>query len=155
MAALNGTSLPDGIFFDSEGENTTNPIAAKAVKAFGDAKGYALCVAIEILCGALMGAKMGSQVRDEYDLGFMFMAINPLWFRESLVEFCDETSGLATELRQAPTTSALESVRLPGDRAEHSRELAQIVGSVQLDEHTWQRLLDMSRNPSANVQSGL
>jgi LDH2 family malate/lactate/ureidoglycolate dehydrogenase len=61
--------LPAGWALDADGEPTTDPEAAKtgALTPFGQAKGYGLGLAFELLVGSLAGAALGRDVRGTLD----------------------------------------------------------------------------------------
>jgi ureidoglycolate dehydrogenase (NAD+)/L-2-hydroxycarboxylate dehydrogenase (NAD+) len=115
QAALEERPLRSDTFLDGAGEMTTEPSAVNAVRAFGGAKGWALNLALEILCGPLAGARAGLDVRDEYDCGAFFLVIDgssqsdgqPL--RASVGRLLDE-------VRSSRPSGTAETVRAPGDR---------------------------------------
>ena len=100
QAMLENRPLPGGAFLDKDGATTVSPENAEAVLPFGGHKGYALCLAIEILCGALVGAKMGRAVNDQFDLGFLFIAMDPRAF-DVEATLPKEISTLLTSVRQS------------------------------------------------------
>lgn len=61
--------LPAGWALDADGEPTTDPEVAKtgALAPFGQAKGYGLGLAFELLVGSLAGAALGRDVRGTLD----------------------------------------------------------------------------------------
>jgi L-2-hydroxycarboxylate dehydrogenase (NAD+) len=61
--------LPPGWALDADGEPTTDPAAATtgALAPFGQAKGYGLGLAFELLVGSLAGAALGRDVRGTLD----------------------------------------------------------------------------------------
>ena len=58
LAAAAGTTLPENVIRDKEGNPTTDPQVGLAgtILPIGEHKGYALTVLIEILAGLLSGA---------------------------------------------------------------------------------------------------
>lgn len=67
--ALRGAPIPFGWAVDAEGRPTDDPVAAQrgAIAPFGDAKGYGLGLAIELLVAALAGSDMSPKVRGTLD----------------------------------------------------------------------------------------
>src|SRR5690606_13471126 len=59
-----GTRLPDGCFVDAHGEPTDDPEAARTAVVFGDHRGFALSLLIQVLTGSLFGFPMGDEVSD-------------------------------------------------------------------------------------------
>lgn len=71
------TALPDDTFYDSEGELTTDPKQAKAVKHFGGIKGFSVSLLLQLLSGSIFGFKMASQIKNMYEIGYVFLVIDP------------------------------------------------------------------------------
>ena len=53
-----GTDLPEDSFYNDSGEITRDPAEAHSVLPFGDYKGYAIALLVEVLCGSLIGRAM-------------------------------------------------------------------------------------------------
>ncbi|MEO3862556.1 Ldh family oxidoreductase [Acrocarpospora sp. B8E8] len=138
QAALSQSPLPPSSFLDSEGDETVEPAMANAVLPFGDHKGSALCLAIELLAGTLVGAAMGGSVQDEYELGAVFVAIRP----------ADNTSAPVTALLQEIAESmpleGIHHVRVPGQRSSQVREERLRQGWIDVADSTYEILLAMS-----------
>lgn len=143
QAAIERRPLPDDVFLDGEGNPTRDPRAVAAVLPFGEVKGFALGIAIEILAGALVAARMGSAAQTQYDLGFLFIAIDPAVFT-SPAAFRDEAAALASEVR-ASDPSPFDTVRFPGDRSRARRQQAEASGVVEVEASTLAGLIEMSR----------
>lgn len=116
QAILEKRGLPEDSFYDEDGNITTDLDKAVAVQPFGGAKGYALCYAVEILTGAFVGGKMGSKVNDEYDLGFLFIALDPEMFTDSS-RFKAEVDSLAQEVKSSRSVPGGSVVYVPGERS--------------------------------------
>ncbi|MEH6717511.1 MAG: Ldh family oxidoreductase [Aurantimonas endophytica] len=67
--ALRGEAVPEGWAVDAAGRPTTDAEAAKAgaIAPFGDAKGYGLGLAVELLVAALAGSAFAPEVRGTLD----------------------------------------------------------------------------------------
>ncbi len=80
-----GSEIPLGWAQGVDGEPTTNPGEALkgALLPFGGIKGYALCLAIDLICGGLSGSAVGSKVAGSNDMsnpstrGDFYMVIDP------------------------------------------------------------------------------
>lgn len=144
LASLEGSELRPELFYDQSGQFTTVPAAAYAVDSFGGAKGFGLALALEILCGALTGAKMGRQVKDEYDLGYLLIAVDPALWRSDAAGFMGEVSQLGQEIRDAVMRDPQMQARLPGDRAREERQRRDAVGTLSLHPQLWERLRAMA-----------
>ena len=153
QALLEGRDLKQNAFYTNDGKIAVHPEEANAVKSFDGAKGFALCLAIEIICGAFVGSKMGSLVNDEYELGFLFMALDPMLFRENMEDFKSEVGRLAQEIRNASPLDINMPVRLPGDHSLQEKEIREQIGSIEIDEKSWDLLCLMSKDPKAGMIS--
>ncbi len=153
QAMIESRDLPLEAFYKSDGTYAVDPKEANAVRAFDGAKGYALCLAVEILCGAFVGARMGLSVQDEYDLGFLFLAFDPTMFRDSVQDFYSEIATLAEEIHKAPAIQPGDRVWLPGERSMETRQLRQRRGALDLDDSVWDMLCRMSTDPSAGLEA--
>lgn len=152
QAILEKRELPDDSFFDANGSITKDPQCAEAVMAFGGAKGYALCYAIEIMTGAFVGSKMGQQVNDEYDLGFLFMALSPDMFSDK-ESFMNEIDNLAKEVRSSKSLYDGGTVYIPGERTAQILQKNKAIDSIQVDEEILERIRTMSRSLAGGLES--
>jgi (2R)-3-sulfolactate dehydrogenase (NADP+) len=124
-----GREIPKDWATDTRGEPTADPATALAgaLAPMGGAKGAALALMVEILCGALAGAHFGWEAESFLDeagaapgVGQVLIAIDPAAF-----------SGAAFPGRMRDLISAVaaeKSVRLPGDRRLRSRAAARSFG---------------------------
>jgi (2R)-3-sulfolactate dehydrogenase (NADP+) len=115
-AKAKGSAIPEGWAVDAEGRATTDPGAALAgtLLPIGGAKGAALALIVEILCGALAGAHFGWEASGFMDAkdgpprsGQFLIALDPAHFAGA------SFAARMTELAQA---IAADGARLPGDR---------------------------------------
>ncbi|MGN9914563.1 Ldh family oxidoreductase [Phytohabitans sp. LJ34] len=143
QAELEGRALPSGAFLDAAGHETAEPSRAEAVMAFGGAKGSALCIALEALVGALTGARTGLQVHDEYDLGAVFIAIEPMG--GDAPEMVDR---LLSEVRNSSPRPGGGSVVVPGERSRATRRSNEEAGTIELDDTTHGVLREMAAGRS-------
>lgn len=143
-AMLTGKELPADAFIDADGSVTQDPSAVRAVLPFDGPKGYALCLAIEILAGALVTAKMGVSVKTQYDLGFLFIAIDPKIFT-TLPQFQQDTSDLLESIRSSRGISTSARPRIPGEKSREDHRKAEMEDRLRIDEPVFERLLEMSQ----------
>lgn len=151
QAILEKRPLPPNCFYDTDGKFTDDPTKADAVMPFGEAKGYALCYAVEILTGAFVGCKMGGEVTDEYDLGFIFVALSPEMFT-SLDEFKNKVDILAKEVRNS-RPSGSGSVYVPGDKSKKKLEEGLSSGIIVVDDEILKRIISMEDSFSGGLES--
>jgi LDH2 family malate/lactate/ureidoglycolate dehydrogenase len=143
--ASRGLALPLGWALDSDGNPTTDAQAAKrgALAPFGEAKGYALALALELLVTALAGSAIGRDVKGTLDSvspcnkGDVFVVISPAAQRG----LAGRLSGFLEDIRQSGGDRA---VLVPGDRAAAARRAA-IKGGVAIATTLWNQLKVMSK----------
>lgn len=129
--ALTGSPIPDDWAVDAEGRRTTDPEAAKhgAIAPFGEAKGYGLGLAVELLVAALAGSDFAPDVGGTLDAaqvankGDILILIDPSAGEGS-------AAALATyldRLRASRPADPARPVSVPGDgmRARRARALAE------------------------------
>ena len=109
-----GTQLPPGAFYDADGKITRDPSEAKAVKNFGGVKGYSLALLIQIMSGPLFGFKTASAIKNMYDIGYIFLAIDPET-TTSYEDFLRANTQLAAELQEG-------GAMIPGSRSLQNRQ---------------------------------
>jgi ureidoglycolate dehydrogenase (NAD+) len=148
LAQLEGRELPPERFITAEGDYTTQPEQAHAVRTFGGAKGFLLNLTIEALCSALIGAQPAYKAQSEYDLGFLFLAFSGGLFRadsermaEELAEWADMLTGLPPADSQPP--------RLPNERSAAQRAEALRRGTLTLHSALWTCLQTLAADPNA------
>jgi len=129
VARQTGAVIPEGWALDGEGRPTTDPAAAMAgsLLPIAGPKGYALAMALEILCGLLGGSAYGPGVRSLFTnwteptgTSHFFQVIDPGAFmpRRRFLERMDEMVG---GVREAPSAPGADPIRVPGDRRHRLR----------------------------------
>ena len=129
QAALENRPLPYGPFLDAAGEVTAVPGDVNAVKAFGEAKGWSLNLAIEIIAGLLTGSAAGLDVDTEYDCGAVMLAINPNATGADTA-FPRLVSKLFDDIRHSRPLAAEAPVRVPGDKGRSRIVLADVASQT-------------------------
>lgn len=150
QATLENRPLPEGTFLDPHGDFTTDPKSATSVIPFGGPKGYALCLALEVLCGALVTAKMGPRVESQYDIGFLAIGIDPGSFGVDQT-LPAELNELVCSIRNAKAQAGVASVHVPGERSKLRREQAVSEGVIDIADATWSGLLRMHEGLSSGM----
>jgi (2R)-3-sulfolactate dehydrogenase (NADP+) len=124
-------SIPADWATDAAGKPTTDPTAALAgaLSPIGGAKGAALALMVEILCGALAGGQYGWQASSFLDdrgaspaVGQLIVVFDPNAFGTNPGGFPARMDALLAAFASDP------SVRIPGDRRLASRERARLNG---------------------------
>jgi LDH2 family malate/lactate/ureidoglycolate dehydrogenase len=119
-----GQSIPPGWAIDEEGAETTDPAAALrgAVLPLGGAKGYALALAIEVMCGVLSGAAFGPHVNNLYKdgdppagVGHSFLLLDiARWMPLDTYYTC--MGQFLQEVKEVPLAQGAQSILYPGER---------------------------------------
>lgn len=133
--------LQPGWALDTDGNPTLDAKAARdgAIAPFGDAKGYALGLAIEVLVASLTGSAMGTDVKGTLDndqpcnKGDVFIVLQPTHNAVQAI------STYLDVIRQCEPASASRPVLVPGDRAEATRRISLIDG-VGLPTEIWKQI---------------
>lgn len=142
LAQASDTELPMGWAFDNEGNPTQDPRKALppdgTLAPLGGHKGYALAVAIEILCGALAGkwppassANFVGAIRVD-----AFLPLND--YQESL-----ET--LIETVKDVPTRTGAEEIRLPGEGSANRRVLSFSSG-LRVPRQLWSKIVKLAED---------
>ncbi|GGD61697.1 Ldh family oxidoreductase [Paenibacillus nasutitermitis] len=139
-----GQEIPEGWAMDENGADTTDPAAALkgAILPLGGVKGYALAMAIEIMCGVLSGAAYGPHVRNLYqdgdpaaNVGHSFILLDiSRWM--TLDHYFDLMEGFIQELKDTPTTSQTDRIYYPGERRDERYRQRSASGVTISDEVT-------------------
>lgn len=133
-AKAKGEPLPQGWAVDDQGQPATNADKALAgtLLPIGGAKGSALALIVEILCGALAGANFGWEASGFMDakggpprLGQFLIALDPAHFAGA---------GFAVRMTELAAAIAEDGARLPGDRRLAARTKAAREGLVIADD---------------------
>jgi LDH2 family malate/lactate/ureidoglycolate dehydrogenase len=124
LANKMGQEIPLGWAIDENGAETTDPSAALrgAVLPLGGAKGYALAMAIEIMCGVLSGAAYGPHVNNLYkdgdqaaNVGHSFILLDiAKWM--SMEHYFEIMDGFLQEIKSIPTAAGTDHIFYPGER---------------------------------------
>ncbi len=144
---LRGEKLPEGWIVDPKGRPSTNPddlFAGGSLLPFGGYKGYGLCVAVDILGGALTGVGCGTGVGGGYGAfacGVLAIAIKPDCFVPK-EQFLQQVRRLVEELKSSPPQEGME-IMLAGE-PEFREEERRLKEGFDVDETTWGKLTQLA-----------
>lgn len=139
--AIRGEPIPSHWALDAAGHPTTDASAAKlgSIAPFGDAKGYALGLALEVLITSLTASAIGPDVVGTLDSdrqcnkGDVFIVIDPSTQPQT-------AQGITAYLDAIRASGHPERpVAVPGDRALSSRRL-RIAEGLMLADDVWHRI---------------
>jgi L-2-hydroxycarboxylate dehydrogenase (NAD+) len=139
--------IPANWAIDADGNPTTDAVAAKtgAIAPFGDAKGYALGLALEVLVSTLTGAALGTDVRGTLDStapcnkGDVFVVVHGA----AMPGMVANVTAYLNAIRQCPPSNAASPVAVPGDRTRACRA-ERLAGGVSVADTVWQQLQELS-----------
>lgn len=134
LAIKEGRQLPDGIVLDKDGNPSNDPADARggSMLPFGEHKGYALALAIELLAGPLVGAKAGPK-SPLGEMGFLILSIDPAMFG-SLTAFKQQASALVHQIKSSPLRPGIEDIFYPGERGQTTRDANLKRGQVDISD---------------------
>ncbi len=138
-------NLPADTFYNDKGEVTHEPDAAYSVKSFGDYKGFALALFVEILCGSLIGKEMmrrsnvGSSFQAKYfPRGAFIMVIDPAQ-TYNLAKFKQETTEGINKIKSTQSLKG-QQIRIPGEEAGKLRAQRLRAGFVEVPHEVWEEI---------------
>ncbi len=151
--ALRGAPVPEGWALDADGAPTTDAERAKrgSIAPFGDAKGYGLGLAFELLVASLVGSAFAPDVHGTLDAehvankGDVFIVIDPTKAR------ADRIGTYLDALRASPAADSDHPVSVPGDGARRRRALA-LEDGFSVNDALWRSLNDRLHHTSLQTK---
>jgi uncharacterized oxidoreductase len=161
VASARGEEIPDGALIDHEGYPTKDPSAywekpRGVLLPFGGVvgyKGYGLCLAADILGGALSGSGCASKARSN---GVFMMTLNISNFRP-LEEFEKDVDMVIRECKNTPPAPGYtgfhgeRQVLVPGD-PERIAEEKNLRDGIYIDENTWKRIEETAEKVGVDLE---
>lgn len=152
--ANRNASIPDDWALDAAGNPTTDAHQAKsgAIAPFGQAKGYALGLAIELLVSALSGAALGTDVHGTLDAthpankGDVFIVVDG-----------PRTAGLSAYLdviRTSEPAVGFDAVLIPGERG-RAKRAEHLAHGVPIADAVWDRVQHLAQASAEHPQQVL
>jgi LDH2 family malate/lactate/ureidoglycolate dehydrogenase len=138
-AKTQGVQVAEGLGYDKEGNETTNPaeIMEGAIRPFDKgAKGAGLALMVQIIGGALVG---GDFLNESDHDGNVVIAINP----EAMIgteKFIEETTKMTVAIRQAKKLEGVEEVLVPAERGDRIRSRVLDSGEIEIEENLFESL---------------
>jgi LDH2 family malate/lactate/ureidoglycolate dehydrogenase len=131
MARALGNKIPADWGIDATGKPTTDPNKLIAVLPFGGYKGYALGLALEILTGPLVRAKVGTTT--DKKRGFLFVVIDPQAFT-TMKEFNRDVKILIRQIKTAKKAKGIREIFIPGEKSFRIERQNKKKGFLDIDE---------------------
>lgn len=129
-AKTQGVQVAEGLGYDKDGNETTNPadIMKGAIRPFDKGfKGAGLALMVQIIGGALVGGEFLNQ--SDHD-GNVVIAINP----DAMIgmeRFIAETTKMTKAIKQAKRLDGVDEVMVPGERGDQVR--SRIIDSDEIE----------------------
>ena len=145
-ARASGEKIPVGWIIDRDGRPTTNPADlydGGALLCFGEHKGFALSLMVEVLAGILSGAN--TPVSPNYDRmqnGVFLLAINPDFF-QPIATFRNTVDHFFDVLARVSPALGAQRVVIPGEPEVRSKASRGAEG-IPVDDSTWAELLKLA-----------
>jgi LDH2 family malate/lactate/ureidoglycolate dehydrogenase len=143
-ARENADQIESGLAYDATGKPTTDPAAALdggAIKTFGEAKGSALGLMIELLTGALSGASLPGDPIDSR--GNLLIAIDPA-ATVGTENLRSRVQQMIEHITQSRSVEPGMPVRIPGSGSAARARQAQASGKTSVDSGLWQQLNEIA-----------
>jgi len=136
--------LPEETYMNKKGEFTDNPNTADSVVAFGDYKGFALGMFIEVMCGSFLGMPMSLQPSDGDTYrtalrGAIIIVLNPK-FSTSLNTFKKANTKLTDTIKQSKKRKGYKVILMPGERGLKNKEKNLKNGYLEISSELWDKL---------------
>ncbi len=140
-----GQDLPVDAIVDKDGKTSQNIKDAMngAMLPMNGYKGFSIGLAIEILSGALIGAKSGRSAIDGSD-GIFFIAINP----DMLVgqdQFEEHVEALLQEIKSSRHDAQISEILIPGERSSNALINANNSDDIEIIDNVYQDLKDLAK----------
>lgn len=156
VARAKGQPIKPGVILDAEGRASTDPddfFSGGALLPFGEYKGYAMGVMVEILAGALSGAAPGCLPEYTGGNGTLVLAFNIAAFQPA-AQAADQTTRLAAALRESRPAPGSGGVLAPGDPEAHARR-QRLDAGIPLPARTWDELCALAVQLGVQLEEGI
>ena len=120
LAKKIGKKIAEDIAIDKDGKSTTNPneVLSGALLPFGDYKGSALALAVEILTKTMFDVNIHDEKKA--GRGYLFIFFNPGIFT-NIKKFKAKVSNMANEIKNLRKAKGVSEIFIPGEKSEKER----------------------------------
>lgn len=157
IALRKGERIPNGWLIDRDGMPTNDPnglYEGGAILCFGDHKGYALSLLVEVLGGILSGADTPAFPDYKYmHNGVFLLAIQPEFFRPGQ-SYRDAVDFFFSAVKEALPAHGSDGALIPGEPESHQKSMREHHG-IPVDTHTWAELLEVARDLNVSLEDEL
>ena len=95
---------------------------------------------------------MGLKVNDEYDLGFIFIALDPIMFTD-IEEFKNSVDELADEVRDSKSIDIDGKVAVPGDHTAKNLHKNSVSNIIMVENDILDRIKLMEKSLDGGIKS--
>ena len=140
-AKTRGDQVADGLGYDKDGKETTDPAAIMegAIRPFDQGvKGAGLALMVQIIGGALVG---GDFLNESDHDGNVVIAIDP----EAMIgmkRFLEETTKMTEAIRGAKKLEGVDEVLVPGERGDRIRSKILDHDEIEVEQNLLSSLID-------------
>ena len=140
-AKTRGDQVADGLGYDKDGKETTDPAAIMegAIRPFDQGvKGAGLALIVQIIGGALVG---GDFLNESDHDGNVVIAIDP----EAMIgmkRFLEETTKMTEAIRGAKKLEGVDEVLVPGERGDRIRSKILDHDEIEVEQNLLSSLID-------------
>ena len=149
--------VPPGCLLDRHGVATTEPADlydGGAIRTFGDHKGFALSLLVEVVGGILSGAETPVFPGYKYmHNGVFLLAIDPTFFRPR-DEYLAAVDYLFAAVKNALPAYGMDGTLIPGEPEERVREIRSRNG-IPVDDQTWAELVAVASEFGLSLQADI
>jgi len=144
-AKTQGVQVAEGLGYDKQGKETTNPaeILEGAIKPFDKGyKGAGLALMVQIIGGALVG---GDFLNESDNDGNVVIAINP----DAMIgtqRFIKETTKMTRAVKQAKKLEGVKEVLVPGERGDKIRSKILDSDEIEIEDNLLNSLKSFVEN---------
>jgi LDH2 family malate/lactate/ureidoglycolate dehydrogenase len=136
QAKTAGQSIPSGITYDNNGNDTTDPAVAMegAIRPFDKSyKGASLSLMVEILTGPLIAASYVG-ISPEKGWGNLIYAIDPSMLVD-INDFKTQVSELATKVRNSKKLPGVDQIYMPGEKGNANTQAHLKSGEIEVEDN--------------------
>jgi L-2-hydroxycarboxylate dehydrogenase (NAD+) len=159
-AMKTGQKIPANWAVDSKGRSTTDPAEGLkgALSPFGEAKGYALAFALELLAGPLVRAGVGKEIDGTLEpvkgfstKGDFMIAIDPSAFITPK-EFKARVKDYVAEIKASKKAPGVQEIMIPGEPERKARE-KRLEDGIPISDEVWSELGQIAKELGVDIKA--
>jgi uncharacterized oxidoreductase len=157
VAHNKGETIVDGALLDAQGQPTNDPGAffrqpRGTLLPFGEHKGYALALVVELFAGALTGgllAYRGEDIPNCIVNNMLSVIVDPKALGDAQ-RYYEDVRAMTEYVKASPPRAGSERVMVPGDpeRRSRARRLAE---GIPIDAETWRAIAAAAQSVGVNA----